>query len=174
MLERLGLIERFNIDKEKLHHLVREVSRHMKRVPYHNFTHAFNIVHMCYIIIRKTKIREYLDDVDILSCMIGALGHDLDHPGFNNIYYQKLHHPITLKFNDQGILESYHSYMLMKLLSDPKNDILSGLSTEEKARFKKSSIDAILGTDMSKHVSICGNFDTVVKKIQESTFDKKF
>lgn len=132
MLERLGLIERFKIDKDKLHHLVRDVSRHMKRVPYHNFTHVFNIVHMCFIIIRKTNIRDYLDDVDILSCMIGALGHDLDHPGFNNVYFQKLRHPIALKFNDQGILENYHSYMLTKLLSDPKNDILSGLSQEEK------------------------------------------
>jgi hypothetical protein len=54
MLERLGLIERFKIDRVKLNHFSRDVSRHMKRVPYHNFTHAFNITHMCYIIIRKS------------------------------------------------------------------------------------------------------------------------
>ena len=87
MMERLGLIERFKIDREKLNHLVRDVSRHMKRVPYHTFTHAFNIVHMCYIIIRKTQIREFIDDVDVLSCILGALGHDLDHPGFNNLFF---------------------------------------------------------------------------------------
>jgi hypothetical protein len=127
MFERLGLIEKFKIDKEKLNHLVKDVSVRMKRVPYHNFTHAFNIMHMCYIIIRKTHIRDYFDDVDILSCLIGALGHDLDHPGVSNIYFVKLRHPIALKFNDQGVLENYHAYLLTKLLSDPKNDIISGL-----------------------------------------------
>lgn len=173
MFERLGLIEKFKIDKEKLNHLVKDVSLRMKRVPYHNFTHAFNILHMCYIIIKKTHIRDFIDDIDVLSCLIGALGHDLDHPGVNNIFFVKLRHPIALKFNDQGILENYHAYMLTKLLSDPKNDILSGLSPEEKARFRRSSIEAILGTEMLKHVPICGQFDNVIKKIQESTFDKK-
>ena len=55
--------------------------------------------------------------------------------------------------------------MLSKLLRDPKNDILSGLAPEEKARFRKSSIEAILGTEMLKHVPICGQFDNVIKKI---------
>jgi len=40
-------------------------------------------------------VREYLEDIDILSMMIGALGHDLDHPGFNNVYFQKLRLPIA-------------------------------------------------------------------------------
>jgi hypothetical protein len=62
--------------------------------------------------------------------------------------------------------------MLTKLLSDPKNDILSGLSPEERVRFRKTYIEAILGTEMLKHVPICGKFNDVVKKIQESTFDK--
>ena len=89
----------------------------MKRVPYHNFTHAFNIVHICYIILTKTSLRDYLEDIDVLSCMVGALGHDLDHPGFNNMYYQKTKHPLAQTVNDQGILENYHGYMLNKLLS---------------------------------------------------------
>jgi hypothetical protein len=89
----------------------------MKRVPYHNFTHAFNIMHSCYIIVTKTSVREYLEDIDILSMMIGALGHDLDHPGFNNVYFQKLRLPIAQTVNDQGILENYHSYVLNNLLA---------------------------------------------------------
>ena len=100
MFERLGLIDKFKIDKEKLNHLVKDVSLRMKRVPYHNFTHAFNIMHMCYIIVKKTDIRDYIDDVDVLSLLIGALGHDVDHPGVNNIFFVKLRHPIALKFND--------------------------------------------------------------------------
>jgi hypothetical protein len=83
-----------------------------------------------------------------------------------------LRHPLAQKFNDQEILENYHAYMLKTLLNDPKNDILSGLTPEERTRFNKSVNDAILGTDMSKHIPICGQFDAIVKKIQEKTFDK--
>lgn len=87
MFKRLRLTERFKIDEEKLENLVKDVSNKMKLVPYHNFTHVFNIVHMCYIILTKTQLRLYLEDVDVLSCMVGAMGHDLDHPGYNNMYF---------------------------------------------------------------------------------------
>ena len=126
MFSRLGLIDRFKIDLEKLRSLVSGVSRHMKRVPYHNFTHAFNIVHMTYIIISQTKIRTIIDDIDVLSVMVAALGHDTGHPGLNNVFFQKTKHPIALTCNDQAILENFHSYLLNWLLSKPENDILSG------------------------------------------------
>ena len=51
MFSRLGLIVRFKINPENLKSFIRGISRHMKRVPYHNFTHAFNIVHMTYLIL---------------------------------------------------------------------------------------------------------------------------
>ena len=41
---------------------------------------------MCYYILRTTKVRDYLEDIDVLAIMIGSLGHDIDHPGVNNIY----------------------------------------------------------------------------------------
>jgi HD superfamily phosphodiesterase len=59
----------------------------MKRVPYHNFTHAFNIVHMTYIILSQTKLRTIIEDIDVLSAMVGALCHDIGHPGLNNMYF---------------------------------------------------------------------------------------
>jgi HD superfamily phosphodiesterase len=59
----------------------------MKRVPYHNFTHAFNIVQMTYIILSQTKLRTIIEDIDVLSAMVGALGHDIGHPGLNNMYF---------------------------------------------------------------------------------------
>jgi len=70
-------------------------------VPYHNFTHAFNITHYLYVIIRKTKLREtFLDDLDLLALLISGIGHDLDHPGVGNTYYTKLGHNLALPVND--------------------------------------------------------------------------
>ena len=79
MFTRLGLIERFNLDRGRLENFAKELSRKYNRVPYHNFTHAFNIAHMCYIIVRTTQLKSYLEEIDILAILVGALGHDLDH-----------------------------------------------------------------------------------------------
>lgn len=72
---------------QKLRNLVDEVEKNYKRVPYHNFTHAFNIIHVVYYLLMHTKMLGYLEDIDVLAAMIGAMGHDLDHSGMNNMYY---------------------------------------------------------------------------------------
>jgi hypothetical protein len=151
MFTRLGLITRFKIDEANLRHFIKDAEKNYKRVPYHNFTHAFNIVHMCYYLARTTKLREYLEDIDLLSLMVAALGHDLDHSGMNNIYYQKIKHSLAMTVNDSSVLENYHGYMLFKLLSRPENSILDHLTHSEYVRFRKAAIECIMGTDMTKH-----------------------
>jgi hypothetical protein len=120
---------------------------------------------MCYFWVRTTKLPEYLPEIDILSLMVAALGHDIDHSGMNNIYYQKIRHPLTLTVNDSSVLENYHGYMLFHLLSRPANNILEHLSPAEHTRLRKATIESIMGTDMTKHFQICGSFDHVIKKI---------
>jgi 3'5'-cyclic nucleotide phosphodiesterase len=40
--------------------------------------------------LRKTKLREkFIDEVDALTLLVAGIGHDLDHPGLNNLYFQK-------------------------------------------------------------------------------------
>jgi hypothetical protein len=42
---------------------------------------------MTYIILSQTKIRTLIEEIDVLSAMVGALGHDTGHPGLNNVYF---------------------------------------------------------------------------------------
>ena len=80
IFNRLGLVERFNLDRSLLKNFIYEVSHNYRRVPYHNFTHVFNIVHVSYYILKvATELRSHLEDIDVLAIIIGALGHDLDH-----------------------------------------------------------------------------------------------
>ena len=88
MFDRLGLLSHFSIPQEAFAAFVADLCSQMKRVPYHNFTHAFNICHMTYIYLtHSTTLRTLLDPVDLLSVLLGALGHDIGHPGFNNVYF---------------------------------------------------------------------------------------
>lgn len=86
------MLARFQIDGERLKAFFRDVERHYKRVPYHHFTHAFSIVHLTYYMVRNSRIQDYLEEVDVLAVMLAALGHDIDHPGANNLYLQKTGH----------------------------------------------------------------------------------
>lgn len=45
-------------------------------------------------------MHQYLDDIDIFAYILGALGHDLDHPGCNNMYMQKTGNILAKTYND--------------------------------------------------------------------------
>lgn len=62
--------------------------------------------------------------------------------------------------------------MLFKLLSQDENNVISNLSPAEYARFRKASVEAILGTDMTRHFSICSSFQSVIAKLNQGTYDK--
>ena len=63
--------------------------------------------------------------------------------------------------------------MLFNILSKEENNILSGLSYIEQNRLRKAVIESILGTDMTKHFSICSAFEQLIKKVNNDAFDKK-
>lgn len=173
MLERLGLTEQLGLNVEKLTNFIQEIQDTYNLVPYHNFTHAFNIAHQLYILLRRTKLKEkYLDNVDALALLLSAIGHDLDHPGFNNTYFQKTGSVLTQSVNDLAVLENYHGYLLFHILFKDHNNFVENLSNVDKARLKKATIECILGTDMSRHFQICGQFQELVKKISTGHYKK--
>lgn len=92
MFKRFDLISKFQIDENKLQNFISVIAKSYKRVPYHNFTHAFNIVHFNYYVLIKSQIRDYLEDIDVLAIILGSLGHDIDHPGANNVFFTKTKH----------------------------------------------------------------------------------
>ena len=107
--------------------------------------------------------------MDVLAALLAALGHDIDHPGANNMYFQKTNHLMAQTSNDVSILENYHSYMLFKLLSKPENDIMGNMSDAQKQRLRKALIETIMGTDMTKHFNLCTAFEAVIAKIKGGT-----
>ncbi len=56
-------------------------------MPFHNFTHGFNVMHCCYLILKNIEWQKYCDAVDVLALLVAAIGHDLNHPGLANPYH---------------------------------------------------------------------------------------
>ena len=123
MFERLNLINKFNIDVIKLKEFVLQVSKSYRRVPFHNFTHCFNVTHVLYCILRQNEhngenqfAKYVFQDLDKLAMLLACIGHDLNHPGLGNTYFVKADHRLSATVNGKSVLENYHCYSLLRLM----------------------------------------------------------
>ena len=79
-------------------------------------THAFNITHVCYWIIKDSKA---FSPFQKLAMIVSLIGHDLDHPGLGASYFTKSAHPILGAVSGKGsILEHYHLAVLHSILDE--------------------------------------------------------
>ena len=56
--------------------------------PYHSFNHAVDVTYMCYFLMENMSIGEQLDFslTEKAVILLSALGHDVLHPGTNNLF----------------------------------------------------------------------------------------
>lgn len=80
----LELITTFRINRTRLRNFFVEVRKLYKDNPYHNFQHAFSVLHMVFLFVTTTSAKTMLTRADILALTVGAIGHDVGHPGMNN------------------------------------------------------------------------------------------
>lgn len=92
--------------------------------------------------------------LDILSCLVAALCHDVDHPGHSQSYEINIQSPLALRHNDDAVLERHHCHTTFTILQEQKCNIFCNMSREEYRHVRKVILLAILGTDMSKHFTL--------------------
>lgn len=70
---------------------------------------------------------------------------------------------LALMYNDESVLENHHLAVAFKLLQNPGCDILASLSAKQRQTMRKMTIDMVLATDMSKHMSLLADLKTMVE-----------
>jgi len=55
-----------------------------------------------------SKVHLVFSQLEIFSILTAALGHDVGHPGVNNVYLVKAKHSFALQHNDRSPLENMH------------------------------------------------------------------
>jgi high affinity cGMP-specific 3',5'-cyclic phosphodiesterase 9 len=83
--------------------------------PFHNSYHSFDVTQMVYILLRRGGIMKYLDQEDILSLMVSALGHDLLHPGFKGKDLEKQSYQETIRILSEQQIEVKDNIMATDL-----------------------------------------------------------
>ena len=57
------------------------IQREYSDLPYHNSTHGADVLHaMSYFSLENENIQNLLTINETMACVVGALGHDIDHP----------------------------------------------------------------------------------------------
>ena len=152
-------------------------------VLYHNFRHAVDVLQSLFYFIvqigilppypvgstppphanQKSPIAKLLSPFEGLTLLISAIGHDVGHPGVNNMFLVKLNAPLAQLYNDQSVLEAFHCAAFSQILRRHWP-----AAFHDKA-IRKLMISSILATDMGVHSDYMQQLGQLQEKIREST-----
>lgn len=90
---------------------------------------------------------------EAMTLVISCIGHDVGHPGVNNLFLVTLNAPLAQLYNDRSVLESFHCAAFSQILRRYWPAAFSDVA------LRKLMINAILATDMSHHTYYVDNFE---------------
>lgn len=138
-------------------------SHYVREVPFHNSTHAADVVHATHVLLSASVFEGVFTDLEILAAIIASAVHDVDHPGVNNQFLVNSSSEMALMYNDESVLENHHLAVAFQLLQSENCDILDNFSRAERQLFRKMVIEMVLATDNAKHMNILGSLKTMVE-----------
>lgn len=132
-------------------------------VIYHNFRHACDVLQACFFFLISTGVvppfgtqqfdsrrtpsglGSIMKPFNALVLLISAMGHDVGHPGVNNMFLVRVKATVAQLYNDHSVLESFHCALYSQLLRR------FWPSVGNDTAIRKLMISSILATDMTLH-----------------------
>lgn len=192
MLDYYDFIETFRIDREVMRrYCLAVMERHNKdcyyddddesttkeektdRVlcEYHNWYHAIACSHSVFMLLSVGEADRYLEKTEIFACLMGALIHDLDHPGTNNDFETKRETSLAARYENDAVLERHSiSETFVLCEDDPELDWLSSFRDEKtRNHIQRFLTESVLATDPARHASIVNK--ALAHSCQDCHFD---
>lgn len=167
----LSILSHFNVcstlscDEATLRNWLQMIETNYRDNPYHNSTHASDVMQATAYFLSKPRIEAIFDPLDEAISLIAAVCHDIDHPGKSSAFLCNSGHELAILYNDISVLESHHAALTFKLtLSDPNVNIFKNLDRETFKEVRHSVVDMILATEMTKHFEHLTKFVNVFTK----------
>ena len=162
MMENLRLPQTLKKPADEIVPFIYDVKQLMPENPYHNFSHVTDVAQYIYTLILATHVAERLRPIELAATFLGAVCHDLDHPGLSNTYQNSEKTPLSTKYDCESPLVNHHLHMFRRLCA--KHGILAILESDDRRRVDDVVSHMILATDMAKH-------GTLMKSIKEKLDD---
>lgn len=171
-------LDRIGVNPVTLKTFIRTVGESYKRVPYHNFHHAFcvaqftaTLYHQC--ILQVLTVKRSLE-MTMFASMIAVICHDVGHDGFNNSFHVNSKSPLAKTFFNQSPLENMHISVTNTILGMHSCNVFENwdFSFSEFARNLVSN--SLLATDMKLHDNVLADFalyDPLLLDSSKTNFD---
>ncbi len=155
----LDLFDALQIDQEKFKLFLLVLKANYKPNPYHNFHHAVDVLQFVYLLLRSApSMCELLSPLELFSLLLAAIGHDVGHTSYNNRFHCASESLLSILFNDQSVLENYHSLIIFAIIRHPKYNFCSSWTEDRWFQFRKQVISCVLSTDMAAHFKYLKQF----------------
>ncbi|XP_063236084.1 uncharacterized protein LOC134538588 [Bacillus rossius redtenbacheri] len=104
-----GLIEHFNLDVVRVWKLFTLIEEgYHSTNPYHNSIHATDVTQAMHCFLQEDQIRTHVTPLEIMSSLIAAVTHDLDHPGVNQPFLIATSNHLAALYENTSVLENHH------------------------------------------------------------------
>ena len=151
-----GLLDHFNLDVVRLWKLFSLIEEgYHSTNPYHNSIHATDVTQAMHCFLQESKILEYLEPLEIMASLLGAVCHDLDHPGVNQPFLIATSNHLAALYENTSVLENHHWRSAIGCLLE------SGVAeqiTEIRPELEKQISSLILATDITRQQEFIGTF----------------
>lgn len=152
----------------KFDKFLRKVQQTYHDNPFHNFFHATCVTHMLAMFINATDARDIIAPHLLFALLLSAVTHDVGHPGKTNGFLINSGSDLALLYNDESILESFHTAKTFSILRKPSTNIFCDMSPDKFKTIRKMIINCILATDMAKHYQVVAEMDAKLVKSQDT------
>ncbi|CAL8461903.1 g1434 [Coccomyxa elongata] len=154
VLNCFDLVSTLRLPEKKLQNFLRGVEDAYLNNPYHNSTHAADVVQGLAALFANNPFTAQLTDLEMLSMILACVIHDVGHPGVTNEYLINTNADSALLYNDQSINENGHAAVGMQLLRKSSNNFIEALPDEEYRFVRRTIIGIVLATDMVGHAKL--------------------
>lgn len=147
ILQKWDLIQKLNIDEQKLCMWLAYIESNYVDTPYHNQVHAADVTQSVHAVLASGGFRAFLSDLQVLALLLTAMMHDVGHDGFNNTYHKHAQTERALTFNDQSIQENHHLRVLFESMRAHETiDIFRHFASATHHQAQQTKISKVFST----------------------------
>lgn len=160
LFHKYGLCHHFNLDDEVLVRFLTGVHAGYHPNPFHNATHAADVVQCMHFFITPGGMKDVLkmSPEDCFAALLAACVHDFDHPGVNNNFHARTHSYLSVLYNDRSTLENHSCASVFDLIKNEPFNIFASVAYDSWKQIRETVLETVLNTDLGVHFRVYQQF----------------
>lgn len=172
LFHQYGLIAKFHLDVLKVYNCFNliESNYHVDN-PYHNSVHAADVTQAMHCFLQEEVIAQQVTPSEIMASLLGAVCHDLDHPGVNQPFLIATSNHLAALYKNFSVLENHHWRSAVSCLRE--SELLDHLS-EVRDDVECQMRSLILATDIARQQEFLSRFKKYMEEGSPDLSKKEF